>query len=205
MIYDIGEILKNCIGDENLPYIETLAGLVQQESVQKLKSKNELVKKSFPIYCPIKGACSPNNVEPLIPNKNRKSLFYVQDNGGVFFSGKGPGYSTFTADLWLVGWLNPKKLGSDECSISAPIIAQLLKIINKKTFNGPNGIYSRIKFRPSRILTKEPIIFSKWGYSDKFYHNIEWPYDYFAIQIFVDFAVGDSCIENFIVNPEIKC
>lgn len=205
MIYDIGEILKNCLAAEALPYVETLAGVVQIETVKKATSKSTMEAKSYPVYCPQKGACDPQNIEALIPDKKRKSLFYFERNGDVLFTGRERGYSNFTTNIVLVGWLNPKKLGSSDCSITAPIISQILRVFDKKHFNDVGGVYSKIYIKPLSVKTKEPVIFQKYKLGDKFYHLLEYPYDYFSINLQVTFSLHDNCIDNFIVNPEIKC
>lgn len=206
MINEIGEIIKECIANENLPYIETLAGVVQSETATKLgKKKGEFVNKVFPIYCPLLEDCEPNNIEPLVPDKNRKSLFYFERNGDVIFNGRDKGYSMFTADLLLTGWLNPRKLGFEDCSISAPIIAELIKVLNKGYFNGPNGTYSKILIRPISVKTKEPSIFQKYKYNTQFYHLLEYPYDYFQIRIQVEFAIHDNCFTPLTPTDPIVC
>ncbi len=205
MIYDIGEILKSIIEAENLPYVETLAGVVQTETAEKRGKKfGDFVTKSFPVYCPQKEPCEPNKIEALVPDSSRKSLFYMEQNGEILFRGRDKGYNKFTADLFLVGWLNPKKLGSNDCSITAPIIAQIVKILNKGHFNALNQ-YSKIFIQPISIATKEKKIFDKYKYSKLFYHLLEYPYDYFRIRIQVDFQIHDNCIENYIPQDPIVC
>lgn len=205
MIQDIGEILKDLIAAESLPYVETLAGVVQEETVKKRGKKvGEFVTKKFPIYCPLTEPCDPNNIEPLIPDSKRKSLFYFERNGEIIFNGREKGYSSFTADLLLVGWLNPKALGQDDCSITAPIIAQMLRILDKGYFNAL-GIYSKIIIRPLTLTTKDPKIFDKYKYGEQFYHLIEYPYDYFRIRVQVDFMVHDNCMPDFVPQDPIVC
>ena len=45
MLYDIAEIIKGKIAAQGLPYIETLAGLVQVETVYKKRTIKTLSKK----------------------------------------------------------------------------------------------------------------------------------------------------------------
>ncbi len=206
MKYDIAEILKGCIEAENLPYVDCLAGLVQTETAMKTgKKKGDIVEKSFPIYCPKTDPCDPNNIMPLVPDEKLKSLFYFESNGDVLFNGREKGASKFTADLLLTGWLNPRMLGFDDCSITAPIVAELIRIMDKGFFNGPNGIYSRIIIKPISLKTKERSIFSKYKYGTKFYHLLEYPYDYFQIRFQVEFWLHDNCMPDFVPQPPIVC
>jgi hypothetical protein len=209
MIYDIAEILKNIIRDQidlgNIQYIETLAGLVQTETAQKQKSKSELIERSFPVYCPQTEPCDPNNIEPLVPDKDKKSLFYFERRGDILYTGREKGFNNFTAQLDLVGWLNPKKLGSNECSIQAPIVAEMVRLLNRKAFNDPGGVYSKMSISPFSLKSKEPVIFSKYKYSDKFYNLLEYPYDYFSITFSVSFSLHDNCIDEFLISPEEPC
>ena len=206
MIYDIGEILKGFIEAENLPYVDVLAGVVQTETVMKMGKKgNEIVEKSFPVYCPKLEPCDPNNIMPLVPDKDLKSLFYFERNGDVIVGGRDKGRTKFTTDLLLTGWLNPKALGFNDCSITAPIIAELLRILDKGFFNDPNGVYSKMIIKPISLKTKERSIFQKYRYGDKFYHLLEYPYDYFQIRVQVEFWLHDNCMPDFVPQPPIVC
>lgn len=201
MINDIGEILKGLIDAEGLPYVETLAGVVQEETAEKPKG---FTSKVFPVYCPQLEACDPNNIEPLVPDNKRKSLMYFERNGEILFRGRDKKYSQFTADLFFVAWLNPRKLGYTDCSISAKISAKIIQIWDKGYFNS-GGTYSKILIKPISIAHKDKKIFDKYKYTDKFYHLLEYPYDYFRIRVQVDFMIHDNCLEDFNELPEILC
>lgn len=206
MIYDIGEILKDFIQAENLPYVEVLAGVVQEETATKLgKQKGSFIQKMFPVYCPVTEPCDPNNIRPLVPDRKLKSLFYFERNGAVLFRGRERGYNNFTADLFLTVWMNPKELGIDECTVSAKVIPEILRILDKGHFNDPNGIYSKMLIRPISIRTKEKVIFSKWRYSNKFYNLLEFPYDYFQLRFQIDFSLHDNCAEQLQVQSPVVC
>lgn len=205
MIDQITEILKDCVANESLTYIETLAGLVQTETKEVHAKKLELVQRAYPIYCPVGKPCPPNKILPLVPSNDKRSLFYFERNGDVLFMGRDRGFSYFQAEVWLVGWLNPKKLGYDDCSISAPIIAQLLQIFDKGYFNDPAGVYSKMTIKPLTIKTKEPSIFQAYKYNKKFYQILEYPYDYFAIRLQINWALGDACLDDLVIQPELPC
>ena len=206
MIYDIAEILKGFIEGENLPYVDCLAGLVQTETVMKKgKKQGDVVERSFPIYCPKTEPCDPNNIQPLLPDKDLKSLFYFERNGDVIFGGREKNRSKFTAELLLTGWLNPKELGFNDCSITAPIIAELLRILDKGFFNDPNGVYSMMLIKPISLRTKERIIFQRYKFGSKFYHLLEYPYDYFQIRVQVEFQLHDNCMPDFVPQDPIVC
>lgn len=201
MVYNICEILKTCIEDESLSYVETIAGLVQVETVQKKASKTDLIQKKFPIYCPIKQECDPNKIDPLIPDCNRKSLFYFENNGNTILNDRDKRFFNYTSSIRLVGWLNPRKMGSNDCDISCLISAEIMNILEKSTFN--SGEILKIKIRPSALLVKDSKIFSKYLYGKKFYNLIEYPYDYFAIDLFVDFSINKDCISKFTPTDEL--
>lgn len=202
MVYNIAEIIKTCIADASLSYVDVLAGLVQTETVKKPVDKIKLVAKTYPVYCPLKGDCSPNNIVSLVPNPEYKSLFYFENNGGVTPINNTYGYCNYTAKLMLVGWLNPKKLGSSECVITDGIIAEIIKVLRKPRFN--SGMVSKIKINPTRLLTKERRIFDKYKYRNA-HHLLEFPYDYFAIEMDVDFSIHRECIDKFIASTPLPC
>lgn len=205
MIDEIGEILKDVIDAESLAYIETLAGVVNKETTQKILDKDSVIEKSFAYYCPQKTDCEPNPTEALIPDVERASLFYFENIGPANVNDRSRGYTNFTAPIRLVAWLNPKKLGSPDCSITTGIIGEILKVLDKPTFNANN--ISKIKIRPDKLKTGQDSrnAFNKYKYGSKFYNLLEFPFDHFCIDFFVDFSIHENCINLFTVNPEIVC
>lgn len=194
--------MKGLISTAALPYVDVLAGLVQTETLKKQASKDSLVEKSFPIYCPTKELCEPNKILPLIPDKKKKSLIYFENNGGVTFNDKSFGYYNYTAAIRMVVWLNPKQLGSADCSISLPISQKLISILTPKIFN--SSPLTKIKIRLSKITTKDVAIFSKYKYNRQ-NDLLEFPYDYFAVDFFVDFSVHQNCVDDFTVDLPDQC
>lgn len=195
MIFEITETIKQRIEDANLTYVETLAGLTRIEHVEKQTSKNSLIQKVYPIYCDLNDGCNTSKVMPLIPDKKKKSLFYFEDLRGVSVNNTDRGFVNYTAYIRLIGWLNPKLLGSEDCSITAPITGGLISVILGKTFN--SGYLVKIKTRILNIPPKDSSLFSKYKYNRHFIELLDKPYDYFAIDIAVDFSVHHNCIDKF--------
>jgi hypothetical protein len=203
MIFKITEVLKQRIEDSNLSYIETLAGLTRIEHVEKKKSKDSLIQKSYPIYCDVKNECDQSKILPLVPGRKKKSLFYFEDLRGVTVNDTDSGFVNYTGYVRLIAWLNPKLLGSEDCSITAPITNELINILLGKTFN--SGDFAKIKTRILSIPSKGPHLFSKYKYNRNFIELLDKPYDYFALDIAVDFSIHKNCINKYIVNTPITC
>jgi len=203
MVYDLCEILKQRIDNESLGYIETLAGLVQTEHVDKQASKTDVIEKSYPIYCPLNQQCNTKQLEPLVPDRKRKSLLYFEDLKGIVVNSTDRGYVNYTAYPRLVCWINPKLLGSENCSISGAVMSELISILVSNSMNALDFV--KIRARVLNIPPRDPNLFSKYKYSRKFVQLLDYPYDYFAIDLAVDFSIHRNCITKYITQDPIEC
>ena len=203
MLFNLIEVLKTRIEGENLTYIDKLAGLVTVRHVDKPTSTTSSIQRSYPIYCGLNDQCETSKQMPLIPDHKIKSLFYFEDLRGITVNDINGGFINYTATVRLVGWVNPKKLGSTDCNITAPIQTDLINILMSKTVN--SGIYQKIKVRGISIPTKNESIFLNYKYSDKFVTLLDKPYDYFAIDMSIEFSMHKNCASSFIPNTPIEC
>lgn len=203
MLFKITDIIKERIENANLQYIETLAGLTRIDHVEKKVSKDALIQKSFPIYCDLNDGCNTSKALPLIPDRKKKSLFYFEDARGINVGGTDRGFVNYTAFVRLIGWINPKLLGSEDCSITAPIINELIFVMMGNSFN--SGDFAKIKTRILNVPPKEPGLFSKYKYNRNFVELLDKPYDYFAIDIAIDFSIHRNCINKYTPTEPVLC
>ena len=203
MLYKITDILKGQIESKSLSYIDVLAGLTDVDHVNKQVSSNSLIQKIYPTYCGLTDGCDGKQLLPLIPDKKLKSLFYFEDLRGITVVNTDRGFVNYTGYVRLIAWLNPKLLGSNDCSITAPIMTEIISILQSKTFN--SGDFAKIRTRILNIPTKSETLFSKYKYSPNFIDILDKPYDYFALDIAIDFSIHTSCITKFTANTPIEC
>lgn len=202
MVFEIGEILKGIVSTAALPYVQHLGGMARIETVKKQASRDTLVEKSFPIYCGLNETCHPNNTMNLVPDRKKKSLFYFESNGPVAVNDHAYGFTNMTAPIRLVVWLNPKELGSPDCSITKPIIYELINLFDKPYFN--SGAIAKIKIRFRQELYRDVSIFTKYKYNRQS-DLLEYPYDFFALDFMVDFSIHKNCLAQFTPATPIKC
>jgi hypothetical protein len=204
MIHDICEILKNKIINE--PYVDKIAGLVQvAQDVQS--SKQGSIVKRFPIACDVTGkdcADATFRLSELVPNSKNKSVIYFEDISGVTFRGQERNEFIFQARPRLVCWLNQKQLGKNECSITPLVVANIIKALGtNKRFN--DGLYIKAMIQVAGQVTKTPAIFQRYTYDEKTTQFLMFPFDYFALDIVVEFRINSDCIGDWIVEPPEVC
>lgn len=203
MLFNIVEIIKDRIDVENLNYVDKLAGLVTLEHVKKQSSKTTTVDKSYPVYCSLNNDCDTSKILPLIPDRKLKSLFYFEDLRGINVLGTEKGFINYSASVRLIGWINPKLLGSTDCDIKSMIMTEIIHLMIGNTFN--SGVYTKIKTNILSIPPKSENLFSNYKYSDKFVELLDKPYDYFAIDLSIEFSIHKNCLISFNSTPPIVC
>jgi len=200
MIHTIGEILKGKIA--GFSYVDRLAGVVQT-AVDK--SDKGIINK-FPVACDVNGvSCDEGGrIKDLIPNDAKKSVIYFEDLGGSLFQTKSGNDLKFTSRIRLVGWLNLKKLGKDDCSVTAKVVAHLItRMESTKEINYPP--FTRLKIKVLNQVPKSAAIFSKYTYAQTRAQFLIYPFDYFAIDFLVTYSINKNCVPEFDAGVEDEC
>jgi len=204
MIYDICEILKSRLIGQ--PYVDKIAGLVQVAQDVKNTDNGSIVKR-FPIACDVTGkdcADASFRLSDLVPDSKKKSVIYFEDISGVTFRGQERNEFIFQARPRLVCWLNQKQLGKNQCSITPLVVAHIIKTLGtNKRFN--DGLYIKANIQVAGQVVKTPAIFQRYTYDEKTTQFLMFPFDYFALDIIVDFRVNSDCIEEWLVEPPEVC
>ncbi len=199
---EIANILKEEI--QGLPFIDRLGGLVKVIRKQEVTDKGTIVK-SFPVDCGTTlQDCNTGKYKDLIPNSKYKSIHYFEDLG-ITISGQDQATFTFDAKLKLVGWLNLKKLGKTDCSVSHLAQAAILKKIRSKNFNDVSRGITNIQIRCTGIDPKTSVIFSKYSYPEEVTQYLMYPFDYYAMNFNVSFTVSTSCINDWMNGIPNDC
>ena len=206
MITAIGEILKDRIKDCN--FADRVAGIVQTISIQeKSKDYKTTIIKKYPAACDVVGEnCgeSGSKYKDLIPNSSKRSVMYFEDVGGIQFLRKERNDLVFEAKIRLIVWLNQQQLGKNECSVSAPIMAHLIaKLSTTSPFNF--APYTKMSIHIANIAQKNPAIFSKYTYDEAEMQFLMYPFDYFAIDLLVNYSINANCLDDFVIGVPDEC
>lgn len=201
MTSDIANILKGYI--DNVAFADRVAGLVKPVTVLDENDDGVKTRRTFPISCDITyNDCIKGKYKDLIPNKKYMSIMYFED-GGTRLIGEDPRDFKFTASLKLVGWLNLLKMGKTDCSISGLAVAHILKALPLGYNNV--GMYSRVRVMAVSQEVKSSAIFNKYTYKEETLQYLMYPYDYFAVNIEVQYNINKECIPAWDNDIELNC
>lgn len=196
----IADILNIYIS--TLPFADRVAGVIKPVTFVT-GTADKPVKKTIPVACNVSQPdCISGKYNDLVPNSKYKSIIYWEDNGTVT-NANNPRDFNFTASLRLVCWINLKKVGKTDCDVSALAITNILNTIPTSPFN--SGIYTRIRATVDREIIKTSAIFSKYTYDESVVQYLMYPFDYFALDVSVDFTILKSCITDWENGTEIIC
>lgn len=192
----IAFILKSQI--EGLNFVDKIAGMVRPMTITK-----EKVRKTFPVSCDVTAdECVKGAYQDLIPDSKYKSILYFEDQGTNFeYREKNRVY--FTSRLNLVCWLNLKKLAEcGLCVISPQVILMILA--NLPEFPVQSDIYREIRIKVTSEVPKNAGIFGRYSYDETIAQYLLAPFDYFCLQITVQFWVDIDCVNDLILT-ECTC
>ena len=180
----IANIIKGYV--EDLIWIDKISGLVQTVVVMVPNGKDTAVQKSYPVSCNITAdACKKGGYQDLCPDSKKKSVVYFEDRGIQEVSRYG-NRITFKSNLRLVAWLN-LCLISDSCGTSGDYVIQVIKVLPKTPFSTAD--FSSISISNLTQAERDVSIFSKYTYSETAVQYLLYPYDFFALDISIDFTI----------------
>jgi hypothetical protein len=191
----IANVLKTQI--EGLDFVDKIAGLTRPLLLNIMDVDNKSVPKIYPISCDITSDdCIKGRYQDLIPSSKYASIIYFEDAGGVSMQYVDKRWVTFSARLNLVCWLNLKKIGEvSTCSSSAQVLLSILAMLPE--FPISDGIYQAINIRSISEAVKSNAIFSRYSYDEKLTQYLLYPYDFFMLNLAVDFRINLNCVTQF--------
>lgn len=205
MVVEIGDII---IGKINtLPFVDStaIAGVVKPIKYKsKPKTGTTVTEKIFPASCRTTFAeCESGRYKSLVPDSSKKSVIYLESKPARLLSRTGP-LSVWQASYDLICWLNMPKLGFEGCSYSATAITSILSELPDKPFNVPNK-YQRVSIRVTGEGSKQDDPFLKYKYDETITQYLMYPFDFFVLNITVDFTVDKRCLTVAPIGTEIAC
>ena len=172
---------------------------------------------TFPVSCDISGqkCYEDGRYFDLLPSEAYKTVMYFEQRSGVRFVGpEGPGNNkwVYETNVRLVGWLNAKKLGFTDCSITSRVVLTVIKALlpeqaeysrNAGRFTVADGNYTNaiVEAEVVQQVPRDRNIFSPYTVEAE----LLYPFDYFAIDLKCFFEVGKECFTEVVTGTEINC
>lgn len=209
MLAAAADKIKELLLDDELPFIEVIAGLVQTGMVIKNKTRY-----TFPVSCnnDDQSCYSVGHQKAIKPSPDKRSIIYFEDLIGMKpLKNKDKSVLYYSGTLRMVVWLNyaqmgitQQDLGRCSCSLSECFAVWILKTLKDtpKECIIEDGCFknSALRFGLPVLNAKTPAIFAKYtSYGDDVTKCLQYPYDYFSIDIPVTMALALKCFEP----PEI--
>jgi len=199
MTKDLGDILIDQI--KTLPFFDKYAGVVKTISMSSNDGDRSYVKR-FPVECNISPTQCESRYKDLVPNNKNKSIIYLEDKGVSFVSQEGA-WLRFSANYDIISWLNMPALGFTDCSYSAIAMGGMIKRLIKTPF--AVGNYQRIMVTNINEKSKQDNPFSKYSYSEEVNQFLLYPYDYFVLNVTLEFYVNSTCFTEEALQPNLPC
>ena len=195
MVDIIAEILRNELSVLN--FADKTAGLVKTFIKQDVGGENKINKK-IPIAININPTtCNPDELTDLIPDDNKMSIMYLEDNGTSLVQSTFR-YKRYTSNLRLICWVYLKRINKDLTDANT-IMANVLKTVTDKIVN--QDFITGIRVKITGFPNKEDL-FTKYDYNEKESQFMTFPYDAFGLDMEVTYNVVNSCVEEIILDPD---
>lgn len=203
MTVEIGNILKDLLepfrigsaGDNQ--FIDKLAGVVKKISISEKNENDNRITKTFPVSCNItfEECTKKGSYRDLVPNSKYGCIVYLEEQSGAEKIAEMRGIKQYKASYLIVGWINQKKLGTNECSITGSIVNTIIDKISVIPFN--SGIYQTVKIDVQGVNPKSINPMDKYTYDEDSTQYLFAPYDYFSIRVDVTVNVNGKCLIPF--------
>lgn len=197
MTNDLAEILKGKIS--GLPFMDRITGLVKTLTIRDTQENGTSKVKSYPIACNVTAndCVSNGKYQDLVPSSKHKSVIYFEDTGGTQMTGIKGDLFNFRSTIRLVGWLNLKKMGLTDCNWSSTAVLQVMRELSQLTQPANyHDKYLHLKMTGMSEAVKSVDIFRRYTYDEPVSQYLIYPYDYFAIDITIEFSVNKNCIAD---------
>lgn len=196
---EIANILKERIsGKGGIPFVEVIAGLAQRVEFKQPNGDGAPVVKRMPVSYDTTEAqgCKVTPETALVPNSKKKGLLYFEDMGIAFIDRATGGHMRYRSTLILVCWMNRARLvGEKYKEISSYCITKLLEKLEVKKISN-EGNFARFMVTPGRILPQDASVFSRYTYDETVTQYLRPPFEFFGMELTVEFTVHPECVEQ---------
>lgn len=180
--------------ETNLPYIDLVGGVARQ---QKITVGDRV--KTLPAT---PDADNPGAYLWLTPNTERSGILYfeVLRSGNPERLAGGSAYG-YTATVRAVVWLNMQRLSP---SAAAPLImAQVVSNLQGRHTDAYP--VTNIRVWPEGEAVKGPELFSKYTYDEAESQFLMLPFEYFAFDFTLSFALASDCVLDNVLKTSAAC
>lgn len=191
MNHKIANILKSYV--EIVSWVDKIAGLTQVANI-RLKEGESSSEKSFPISCDIDpDSCKKGKYQDLAPDQSKKSVMFFEDRGGVTIEKHEGNRIFYQCQLRLVVWLNIRLIedvtcdANASCGVSGDYVIDVIKRVPYHPFNS-GGFYG-IFIEPPEQVERSVGIFDRYTFNEPQTQYLMHPFDYFALDFTIHFAV----------------
>jgi hypothetical protein len=149
------------------------------------------------------------NAEKLmVPDSRFKSCLYFEDNGVIQQNAsavRGVRGATYESRIRIVCWLNTLIIsGAPDMLLSAKVMADIVKRLTQTPhFNSEPFI--NINTSIATIPAQDDRIFSQYDYDATRTQYLMSPFDFFAIDLLVNYQIPDACLNSFVVVNKTDC
>lgn len=204
-------LLVGTIGSAN--YLDRVSGLAQVVTTIIPGEGDTSTQKKFPVTSfTTAEQCSGKTHElyDLIPDSSKKSLLYFEENGATSLIEKKTAGNIYQSRLRLICWLNPNRISnaSNKDNIGVAVMNDIIKRLTAQSYfhDTINRLFASVVVKVEAIPEKNPNLFSKYDYSEKETQFLMHPFDYFGLDLLVQYMVPYACINNFSPTaPTTEC
>lgn len=197
----------------DLPYIDKAGGLIQviEKVIPAQAGEDKPIIKRLPIsaiHAILTNQCDTvaKNPELLyyIPETKLKGMFYFEDGGVTRNSAKrSTSLDFWSSKLRLVVWMNQAKIQATyDYNFTSNVIREMISRFPSKPINY-NETLKQFYVDVSNIQPMSSSVFSAYDYNEKETQFLMPPYDFFAIDLNINYGIPRGCAVPIIPEPNI--
>lgn len=203
---EIAGVLKNRLSaDGGLQFVDVLAGLAQKVEYKSENSDGNPVTKRMPVSYDtnVSGSCQVSPETAVVPDSRKKGVLYFEDLGCNFIDRQSGGAMRYRSTFVLVCWMNKARIvGEKYTEITSYCISELLKKLGTKKITNEGG-FSRFRVTPGRILPQDAAVFSRYTYDETVMQYLRPPFEFFGMELTVDFCIQEGCVTQLIFKDPV--
>lgn len=208
---EIANILRDKIKD--LPFVRTIAGLVQTVEYLQPDSDNNMHRVAMPMSYEVlvpgtmsDASCFDGRERELVPDSRKGSIIYFEELAAVSRGVLGrPGTIALQSTIRLVAWMDRERLVGDRyTNISTTCISQIMgRLVGRNPMNVGN--IKRLSVTVANIPNQNAALFSKYTYDEKIRQYLMPPFECFGIDFVCKYVVSDRCLAGMDFQNGSKC
>lgn len=194
----IAELLKARLDDLLFlqdPTISNKVGGLVRPIPRNMEGKTKI----FPVACNVEDplACDDSTIRELVPDGRYAVIIYFEDKGIPKKETSRTRGTSYRSIMRMVVWMDTSKLGPT-CTTGDIIQREINEAIEGGGRRYDLSPFMHVRHRVIGNAPKDPAIFSKYTYAEAERQFLNWPFDYFAIDIETEFRIFPGCEDQLI-------